>query len=69
MELYISLDSAFSELQNDLLSLAINSSGQIYALANPTSKGENLLYSIDQKTGQLSFLRNFPVKKIAFARA
>jgi hypothetical protein len=56
------------ELQNDLLSLAINSSGQIYALANPTTKGDNLLYRLDQKTGQLSFLRNFPVKKIAFAR-
>lgn len=57
------------ELQNDLLGLAINSSGEIYALANPTSRGDNLLYLVDQKTGQLSFLQNFPVKKIAFARA
>jgi hypothetical protein len=57
------------EVENDLLSLAISSRGQIYALANPKSKAINSLYLIDEKTGEMQYVRDLQVDKIAFSRA
>ena len=56
-------------LENDLLSLAISPSGQLYALANPNYEGTNSLFTIDLKTGALNLVRQFNVDKIAFPRA
>jgi hypothetical protein len=56
------------EVENDLLSLAISSNGEIFALADIKSKGSNSLYSINEKTGEMTFVRDFAVDKIAFTR-
>ena len=57
------------DLENDILGLAISPGGQIYALANPTSKGTNSLFRVDEKSGAIRFVRDFQVDKIAFAIA
>ncbi|MGI8502006.1 MAG: hypothetical protein ACR2LR_12840 [Hassallia sp.] len=56
-------------LENDLLSLAVAKSGQVFALANPTNEKINSLFSIDVKSGEMKFVRKFAADKIAFARA
>ncbi|MBD2606890.1 hypothetical protein H6G81_20730 [Scytonema hofmannii FACHB-248] len=56
-------------LENDLLSLAVAKSGQVFALANPTFEKINSLFSVDLKSGEMKLLRKFPADKIAFARA
>ncbi len=55
-------------LENDLLSLAVNKSGQVFALANPTSEKINSLFAVDVKSGEMKLLRKFAADKIAFAR-
>ncbi|WP_315789072.1 hypothetical protein [Fischerella sp. JS2] len=55
------------KLENDLLSLAISSKGEIYALAKPKRDGTNSLFTIDSKTGEMTFIREFAVDKIAFS--
>ncbi len=55
-------------LENDLLSLAVSNSGQVFALANPTNEKINSLFTIDVKSGEMKLLRRFPADKIAFAR-
>ncbi|RUT04640.1 hypothetical protein DSM106972_042090 [Dulcicalothrix desertica PCC 7102] len=57
------------DLENDILSLAISPGGQIYALADPASKGTNSLFIVDEKSGAIRFVRDFQVDKIAFAIA
>ncbi len=56
-------------LRNDLLSLAISPSGQLFALADPNYEKTNSLFLIDAKTGEMKLLRKFAVDKIAFARS
>jgi hypothetical protein len=56
-------------LENDLAGLACSASDRIYALADPNSKGVNSLFSVDLKTGVMTFTIEFPVNKIAFSRA
>lgn len=56
-------------LENDLASLAFSSSGQLFALADPSYKGTNSLFIVDVKSGELALLREFAVDKIALARA
>jgi hypothetical protein len=55
-------------LENDVLSLAVSKSGQVYALANPTYETENSLFTVNIKSGEMKLLRKFAVEKIAFAR-
>ena len=55
-------------LENDLLSLAVDKSGQVFALANPTNEKINSLFSVDVKSGEMKLLRKFAADKIAFAR-
>ncbi len=57
------------DLENDVLSLAISPAGQIYALADPTSKGTNSLFLVDEKSGAIRYVRDFQVDKIAFTLA
>lgn len=56
-------------LENDLLSLAVARSGEVFALANPTNEKINSLFSVDVKSGEMKFVRKFAADKIAFARA
>ncbi|MGI2901896.1 hypothetical protein [Tolypothrix sp. VBCCA 56010] len=56
-------------LENDLLSLAVSRSGEVFALANPTDEKINSLFSVDVKSGEMKFVRKFAADKIAFARA
>lgn len=56
-------------LENDLASLAFSSSGQLFALADPSYEGNNSLFIVDVKTGELTLLRKFAVDKITLARA
>jgi hypothetical protein len=55
-------------LQNDVADLAFSSSGQLFALADPKSEGSNSLFTVDMRTGSMSFVIKFPVDKIVFAR-
>ncbi|PSB29497.1 hypothetical protein [Chlorogloea sp. CCALA 695] len=55
-------------LENDLVSLAFSSAGQLFALADPNNEKTNSLFIVDVKTGELKFLRKFAVDKITFAR-
>ena len=55
-------------LENDLLSLAFSSSGQLFALANPNYEGTNSLFTVDLKTGAMTLVRQLAVDKITFAR-
>ncbi len=54
-------------LQNDLLSLAVSPSNQLFALADPNSQGTNFLHSLNVSNGQLTQLREFDVDQIGFA--
>ena len=56
-------------LENDLASLAFSSSGQLFALANPSYEETNSLFIVDVKTGELTLLRKFAVDKITLGRA
>ncbi len=56
-----------NSLGNDLLSLAFSPLGQLFALANLDNEKINSLFTVDVKTGELSFIRKFDVNKIAFA--
>jgi hypothetical protein len=55
-------------LVNDLASLAFSSSGQLFALADPTYEGTNSLFTLDVNTGVMTLVRKFTVDKIIFAR-
>lgn len=55
-------------LENDLASLAFSSAGQLFALADPNNEKTNSLFTVNVKTGELTFLRKFAVDKITFAR-
>lgn len=55
-------------LESDLLSLAVSRSGEVFALANPTSEKINSLFSVDVKSGEMKLLRKFPADKIAFGK-
>jgi hypothetical protein len=55
-------------LENDLLSLAVSQSGQVFALANLTNEKTNSLFTVDVKSGEMKLLRKFAADKIAFAR-
>ena len=56
-------------LEDDLASLAFSSSGQLFALADPSDEGTNSLFIVDVKSGELTLLRKFAVDKITLARA
>ncbi|MBR8835099.1 MAG: hypothetical protein DSM106950_13965 [Stigonema ocellatum SAG 48.90 = DSM 106950] len=56
-------------LANDLLSLAISSSGQFYALANPDHGSTNSLFTVDVKTGVLTFVKPLDAEQITFSPA
>ena len=53
---------------NDLKSLACSPTGQLYGLGDPEYQGTNSLFTVDVSTGAMSFVRDFGVDKIAFAR-
>ncbi len=53
-------------LSNDLLSITISPTGQIYALANPTYAATNSLFTVDQKTGVLTLMKPFDAEQITF---
>lgn len=55
-------------LENDLLSLSVSPSGQVFALANPKNEQTNSLFSVDVRTGEMRLLRQFEADKITFAR-
>ena len=55
-------------LKNDLLSLAVSSSNQIFALFNQNTEVTNSLFTVDPKTGEMKLLKKLlNVDKIAFA--
>lgn len=57
-------------LTDDLRSLAVSSSGQIFALADPERAGTNSLFTIDAKTGEMTLVRKgLTVEKIVIASA
>ncbi|MCC5637260.1 hypothetical protein LC593_15605 [Nostoc sp. CHAB 5844] len=64
---YVQLRLEKESLRNDLLSMAFSSSGQLYALAAPHGKRSKSLYTIDLKTGELQYVTEFLVDKIAFS--
>jgi hypothetical protein len=53
-------------LGNDLLDLGYTSSGQMMALADPTNQGTPSLFTVNEATGKLTFLKRFAVSKIIF---
>ncbi len=53
-------------LENDLLSLAVSKSGQVFALANPNYEKSNSLFTVDVKSGEMKLVREFAADKIAF---
>ena len=55
-------------LENDLLSLAVSPSGELFALADPNYEGTNSLFTVDLSTGNMTLVRQFAVDKIAFRR-
>ena len=55
-------------LLNDLKSLACSPTGQLYALGDPEYQGTNSLFTVDVSTGNMSFIREFEVDQITFAR-
>lgn len=55
-------------LENDVLSLAVSPSGQLFALADPNYEGTNSLFTVDVSTGNMTLVRRFAVDKIAFRR-
>lgn len=55
-------------LFNDVASLALSPSNQLFALADPTYEGTNSLFLVNIKTGEMTFLRKFDVQKITFTR-
>ncbi|OKH22642.1 hypothetical protein [Chroogloeocystis siderophila] len=55
-------------LFNDVASLALSPSNQLFALADPTYEGTNSLFSVNIQTGEMTFLRKFAVQKITFTR-
>jgi hypothetical protein len=55
-------------LVNDVASLALSPSNQLFALADPTYEGTNSLFIVNIQTGEMTFLRKFAVQKITFAR-
>ncbi|MBR8833094.1 MAG: hypothetical protein DSM106950_03365 [Stigonema ocellatum SAG 48.90 = DSM 106950] len=56
-------------LSNDLLSLTVSSSGQVYALANPNHEAINSLFTVDVNTGVLTFVRQLDAEQITFPRS
>ena len=56
-------------LNSDLLSLAVSSSGQLYALANPNHESTNSLFIVDIKSGVLSFVRQLDAQQITFSHS
>jgi hypothetical protein len=55
-----------SPLFNDVKDLNFSSSGQLHALAADKS-GNNALFMVDVKTGQMVLVRNFAAEKFAFS--
>lgn len=55
-------------LDNDLAGLAFSPSNQLFALADPNYEGTNSLFSVDIKTGAMTWLRQFAVEKISFGQ-
>lgn len=55
-------------LVNDVASLALSPSNQLFALADPTNEGTNSLFLVNMQTGEMTFLRKFAVQKITFTR-
>jgi hypothetical protein len=56
-------------LSDDLKSLTSSSSGQLYALADPKERGNNLLFKVDVGTGALHLVGEVDAEKITFSRA
>ncbi|MEA5603904.1 hypothetical protein [Nostoc sp. UHCC 0252] len=54
-------------LENDLLSLAFSPLGKLYAIANVNREPINSLFTVDINTGEMVFVRQLAVTKIAFA--
>lgn len=53
---------------NDLASLTYSPANQLFALADPTSKGTNSVFRVDETTGVMEMPTDFEVDKIVFAR-
>jgi len=54
-------------LVNDVKDLAFSSSGQLYALAADSSRKNNVLFTVDVKTGKMERVSNFAVDKFTFS--
>jgi hypothetical protein len=56
-------------LGNDLASLTYSPANQLFALADPTYKGINSVFRVNESTGVMEMLTDFEVDKIIFARS
>ncbi|MEH2348509.1 MAG: hypothetical protein V7K55_10960 [Nostoc sp.] len=54
-------------LINDVKDLGFSASGQLYALATDSSRKNNVLYTVDVKTGKMEPVKNFAVEKFVFS--
>ncbi|AVH62363.1 MULTISPECIES: hypothetical protein [unclassified Nostoc] len=54
-------------LVNDVKDLGFSASGQLYALATDSSRKNNVLYTVDVKTGKMELVKNFAVEKFVFS--
>ncbi|MEH2110214.1 hypothetical protein [Nostoc sp.] len=52
---------------NDVKDLGFSSSGQLYALAADSSRKNNVLYTVDVKTGKMEVVKNFASEKFVFS--
>lgn len=56
-------------LLNDLVSLAYSPSNQLFALSDPTYKGTNSVFSVNEISGVIEFVTDFEADKIIFAHS
>ncbi|MEH2163390.1 MAG: hypothetical protein V7K38_20730 [Nostoc sp.] len=54
-------------LINDVKDLGFSASGQLYALATDSSRKNNVMYTVDVKTGKMESVKNFAVEKFVFS--
>jgi hypothetical protein len=52
----------------NLKDLNFSASDQLYALATDSSRKNNVLYTVDVKTGKMQLLKSFAVEKFVFSR-
>lgn len=63
----LSFDNQF--LSNDLASLAYSPSDPLFALGDPTYKGTNSVFSVNEISGVIEFVTDFEADKIIFAHS